>query len=383
MPTISGDPLQLLEALERVRPAFQALSSRKLAAAWRKFLEAIPSLGQDQQLAASCSLSPPAFAAGLEAMIATVASPAACELLETRQRAGSGPLVAILPKSPPGLALQVLLPALALRRPVLFKSASAEQTLTPLLLEALGATLPELRPAFAVASWKGGDRAIEDSVFAAAGRVIAYGSGATLADLGARLGTKLVAHGPKISLAIVGRSVDPAAIAPFLARDIALFDQRGCLSIQAIFTAGDPNALADELATALLALAELWPPGPDQPWSQIHQLRNVALMRGCYVGPRSIEAGTIILEDAATPEPSPGGRLVRLYPRELADLPAQLRPWRGLIQGVALAGDDAWALAPALTDLGASHLAAPGALQTPDLATWRNGGLSVLDTLAP
>ena len=79
--------------------------------------------------------------------------------------------------------------------------------------------------------------------------------------------------------------------------------------------------------------------------------------------------------------PSPGLRTVRIHPLAGLDaLPALLAPWSGLLQGAALAGDDAWRLAPALQAAGVSRLADPGELQSPD-ALWHNGGRDPLAAL--
>ncbi|NIP95626.1 MAG: acyl-CoA reductase, partial [Akkermansiaceae bacterium] len=47
---------------------------------------------------------------------------------------------------------------------------------------------------------------------------------------------RLLPHGQKLSIAVV--SGDAAAAAPLAARDISLFDQRGCLSIHDVYLAG-------------------------------------------------------------------------------------------------------------------------------------------------
>ena len=77
----------------------------------------------------------------------------------------------------------------------------------------------------------------------------------------------------------------------------------------------------------------------------------------------------------------PGLRTVRVHPlADLAALPALLAPWRGRLQGAALAGDAAWALAVPLAELGISRCAAPGKLQSPG-ALWHNGGVHPLEVL--
>ena len=53
-----------------------------------------------------------------------------------------------------------------------------------------------------------------------------------------------------LALAVIGSSSDPAQVADGLSRDIALFDQRGCLSVGAVYTAGDPELLARRLEDA-------------------------------------------------------------------------------------------------------------------------------------
>jgi hypothetical protein len=80
--------------------------------------------------------------------------------------------------------------------------------------------------------------------------------------------------------------------------------------------------------------------------------------------------------------PSPGLRTVRIHPLpDLGRLPEVLASWGWKLQGAALAGEDAWRLAPALAGLGIYRCAAPGELQSPDV-TWHNGGIHPLRALA-
>ena len=196
----------------------------------------------------------------------------------------------------------------------------------------------------------------------------------------------MIGYGPKTSLAVVGREIDPgglADVAEGLARDVALFDQRGCLSVAAVYTAGDAEALASHLESSLDALARLWPPGPADPAVQatVQQIRLEAEMRGLRPPRLPLSAGTVLVDPDPTFRPSPGLRTVRIHPLpDLERLPALLAPWRGRLQGAALAGEDAWKLGPELGDLGVSRCAAPGDLQSPD-ARWHNGGIDPLEVL--
>ena len=104
-------------------------------------------------------------------------------------------------------------------------------------------------------------------------------------------------------------------------------------------------------------------------------------MRGLRRSALPVLAGTVLVDPDPVFRPSPGLRTVRIH--QLADLgrlPEVLAPWKGRLQGAALAGEDAWRLVPALADLGISRCAAPGDLQSPDV-TWHNGGLHPIRAL--
>ncbi len=190
-------------------------------------------------------------------------------------------------------------------------------------------------------------------------------------------------YGPKTSLAVVMDDAAAEGLARRLARDIALFDQRGCLSVAAIYTTGDAESLAVRLEEALAELALRWPPGPPDPAtvSAVQQMRLETEMRGLRRSTLPVLAGTVLVDPDLAFRPSPGLRTVRIH--ALADfgrLPDVLAPWKGRLQGAALAGEDAWRLAPALAHLGISRCAAPGELQSPDV-TWHNGGIHPLRSL--
>jgi hypothetical protein len=213
--------------------------------------------------------------------------------------------------------------------------------------------------------------------------VLAYGEDKALEDLERRAPGKVIGYGPKTSLAVIGSGVDPRDAAEALARDIALFDQRGCLSVTAVYTAGDPRALGERLGLALFDMARRWPPGPAARTlsAAVQHLRLEAEMRGLWHTDMHIRQGTVIVDPNPELRPSPGLRTVRVHPLEdLSLLPGLLEPWRGRLQGAALAGEDAWALESRLADLGISRCAPPGELQSPD-ATWHNGGINPLKAL--
>lgn len=68
-----------------------------------------------------------------------------------------------------------------------------------------------------------------------------YGSDETISTILANLpeGVLVRAHGTGLGLAIVGANDDVGVVAEALARDIGIFDQRGCLSPRFVFVEGD------------------------------------------------------------------------------------------------------------------------------------------------
>lgn len=373
-----------MHRLRASEAGLRAIPSAGLLTAWGETVEAFLDPGSperralDPDLARLTRLSHEGLAAALEAVLGGVRTGPAAALLAEAEilPAGGGPVLVILASNLPALAVQPLWPALALRRPILLKSPSAEPLFVPAFLAALVRREPRLEPAVAAAVWTGGDERLEAPVLAGAGTVIAYGDEPALAGLRRRVPGKLVEYGPKTSLAVVSEldSIEG------LARDIALFDQRGCLSVAAIYTTCDPEELAVRLEEAL---ARLWPSGPADPaaLSSVQQMRLEAEMRGLRPSMLPIASGTVLVEPEPAFRPSPGLRTVRIHPvTDLGRLPDVLVPWRGKLQGAALAGEDAWRLAPALAGLGISRCAMPGELQSPDV-TWHNGGIHPLRAL--
>ncbi len=401
-------------SLARTGPgSLDALGTEGLLTAWNQAIEALrcPQSPDGRiletgalrsRLETTSGLSSAGLDAALEVVLMGVApGPSESLVAEARRRTRRRGLVALVVASNiPALAVQPLLPALALGHPVLIKSPSAEPDFAPALARALKHFAPELGDAVGAVTWKGGDRHAEAAVFPHCSHLLAYGDAHTLADLTSRLAPpreatrhggslavqpapKLLGFGPKLSLAIVDAHCDPSTVADGLATDIALFDQRGCLSVQAIYTAGDPSALAHALAGSLRERARVWPPGRPELASltAVQALRAVAAMKGLEMPSLSVNEGTVIIEPDPRLRTSPGLRTVRIHPLDtLSDVPSLLASWRDRLQGAALGGDHAWALAPALERLGISRCAQPGTLQDVD-TSWHNGGRSPLDLL--
>lgn len=126
-----------------------------------------------------------------------------------------------------------------------------------------------------VAAWEGPREAAWGLVPAAQG-VLAFGPDGALEDLDARLppGLPRSLHGHRVSASVLSGHPDRAID---LARDLTLYDTRGCMSPVVTFVLGD----VDPLAAALHAHLHRWPwdRGPLTPLEGTEWRRRLALGR--------------------------------------------------------------------------------------------------------
>lgn len=376
----------------RGRRALTALPLERRLDLWEETVAAFLEPGSPERsallprLLASSRLSPEGLTEGLELVLGGASGRAAREMA---RRAAALPAATrdtlagvVLAGNIPGLAAQSLLPALLLGRPLLLKSASAEPWFAPAIVAALVAREPSLADAFAAVAFAGDDSAALAAAFDEVDPLLAYGGAPAVASLAARFGERLVAHGPKASVAFVGAGVDLVGTARGLARDIALFDQRGCLSVQAVYVEGDAEELAAALAWALELESARLPHGPIDAATAaaVQQLRATTDLQrgGSSARQPELAVGTVLVESETFFRPVPGLRTVRVHGvSDLRDALPALEPWRGRLQGAALAGPSADALSDTLPLLGFSRLAAAGELQSADVS-WANGGIDPL-----
>ena len=376
----------------RGRRALTALPLERRLDLWEETVAAFLEPGSPERsallprLLASSRLSPEGLTEGLELVLGGASGRAATEMA---RRAAALPAATrdtlagvVLAGNIPGLAAQSLLPALLLGRPLLLKSASAEPWFAPAIVAALVAREPSLADAFAAVAFAGDDSAALAAAFDEVDPLLAYGGAPAVTSLAARFGERLVAHGPKASVAFVGAGVDLVGTARGLARDIALFDQRGCLSVQAVYVEGDAEELAAALAWALELESARLPHGPIDAATAaaVQQLRATTDLQrgGSSARQPELAVGTVLVESETFFRPVPGLRTVRVHGvSDLRDALPALEPWRGRLQGAALAGPSADALSDTLPLLGFSRLAAAGELQSADVS-WANGGIDPL-----
>ena len=309
-----------------------------------------------------------------------------------RDRPVPGPwLLAILAGRVPALAANVVLSALAARVPVVLKPAGLEPSFATALARATPAAAPALANAVGLLDAPSGSPALRDAV-ARAPLCLAYGADATIdAVRAARPGLPTLAGGHRESAVIVFReALAPHAIrrlAAAIARDVAIYDQSGCLSPQAVLVEDGgtvaPAAFARALADALARVARDLSPAP-LPLADAAAVRLFAqearLLARASGGRVLPDAGPVpplvAFEPALGMRPGPGFRTVQVLPfAGRPDLNRLLSPLAGRVQGLALAGPrarlaDALAAHPAFA---APYVCAPGRLQSPP-AGWAENG---------
>ena len=312
--------------------------------------------------------------------------------------AGFDTSAVLLAGSLPLPTLPAVIAPLALRSPVLVKSAARDPVTAPLVAESLAAIDPELGRCMRTVAFPGSDEACTRALLEA-DCVVANGSDATMAAVAARVHPprRFVPYGHRLSVAALGPDATGgsalAAAAGALSRDVALWDQLGCLSpITVLVSSSDPAgcpAVAEALADALADVEQCWPRGEVEAATAavIAEERSLAEMRAATGKAVHLHAGaawTVVCEDNAALRPAPLHRFVRVQPvRDEAALLEALRPLGPHLAAVALAGfsDRTDAMARALARLGASRVCPPGALQTPPLA-WRRDNRGVFLPLA-
>jgi len=367
----------------RDRPLERTVAALVAAAArWRDDGVLAARLPEEARLA-------PAMVAAVMPLAAGALEPDAMGVLVEREHgpgalrrgAPDGPAVVahVLASNVPALALPAIALGCLAGAAVVVKSGRHDTASAPAFVRALAAADPDLADTVVAAYWPGGDRPREEAALRRADVVVASGGADAVAALAARSRTRLVAHGPRWSVAAVG-DADPEAAAAALARDVALYEQRGCLSPHAVWVAGDARGFAARLARALDAVAaELPPIGADVAG---RAARRVLLDEAewtpgaaAWSGP----GGAVVYDPEPAFRPTCALRTIRVHPLPApAALPALLPP--GAIECVGLAGVDAAPLAPALRARGVARVCALGRMQMPRL-TWPCGQAAPLGAL--
>ncbi len=197
--------------------------------------------------------------------------------------------------------------------------------------------------------------------------VFAYGRDETLSALAESLphGVLLHGHGDGFSIALAGSDADPTSVAEKLALDIALFDQRGCLSPRALLVVGrEAKPFAQALASALEAFERRVPLGTLSPEERaaVTNFRDSMTFSAALL---TAGSGFVSFEENAERLLiAPVGR--NCHVAGCADPLALLESQRAALTSVGLAGASALR-EPIAAALPGARLTAIGELQTPPL----------------
>jgi len=306
---------------------------------------------------------------------------------------GAPDLIAhVLPGNLAGLAAIPVALSLSLKSAALVKAASGDRIFPLLWARSIGEVDPELGACVAACYWPGGDRSCEEVAFAAADLVVASGEDASIEDIRARCRGRFIGHGHRFSFAVLTREVlsDEAKLevaADALALDVALWDQRGCLSPQVCFIEGtfdEARRFGSRLAVAFARQARLLPPRrlsfeeqvavrrfrDEAEWEKIAGRR-----RELFAPDRTLD-WSIVVEDEARFRPTPLGRSLRVLPvADVGAIAAAVRPLRRFLQaaGIASTASRMKDIERIVIRAGVPHVALLGELQKPELS-WRQGG---------
>jgi len=333
--------------------------------------------------------SAPMIRHALPTMIEPLRAPSLADLVlrEAGERRAPPLILHVLPGNLPALAAIPTALSLAVGAAALLKPGHGDRVFPALFIASIAARDPDLAACVAAPYWSGGDRACED-VALAADLTVAAGDDASIADLARRARGRFIGHGHRISFAVVTRAqADDPANAAALALDVAIWDQRGCLSPQLCFVEGDRDhatALAARVADQLAQLAVSLPPARASVSERlsIRKLRDESEWetfdgeRASLLAAADELAGTVVVEPRPAFRPSPLGRSLRVMPvASFEALGEILRPHRGVLEGAGLAAEpERWAALAASLEVCGVHLVSPlGAMQRPPLA-WRQGG---------
>ncbi len=412
-------PRQVAETADRLRDTRARLATRStadviaaLGAAGARFLDPADPLRVEalERLPEASGLSPAMCVAVLDGMAAdwtaerltalVTAELGSLAALDGFVRSGARSVMAVGPAlcvqivagGVPGVGVTALLRSLVVKGPTLLKPGRGDVVLPRLFVRALAGVDPSFAEAVAVMYWPGGSREHEDAALARADVVTVYGSDETVRDLRARtpVTATFVPYHHRVSVGVVGRDALAAIVVERTADEVveavALFDQHGCVSPQAIYVeeggACSPPEFTDRLASALADLEHRLPGGrlDAAASSTLQQARGTAELLaatgGGWVRHGHAAPWTVVFETAGALLGPTAGRWVRVRPIEdVAELPGLLAPMGAHLQTVGAAGlgDRLETVARALGEVGASRIVPFDSVAFPP-AWWHHDG---------
>jgi hypothetical protein len=325
------------------------------------------------------------------------------ELQGRRRSLAAGPelLVHVTAGNLPVPAMMSIVLGLLVRSAQFLKCASGQSYLPRLFAHSLYAIEPKVGSCLEIAEWPGGSLPLEEALFSQAQCVTATGTNETLAQIKTRLpgSTRFLGYGHRVSLGYVtrerlGRS-DARQMANAAARDVAAWDQCGCLSphVYYVETGGSvsPEEFAELLAGELARLEERAPRRrlAVQEAAMIASLRAGFELRAAYAHETRVwqspasTAWTVVFEQDPRFQFSCLNRFLFVKPTPgLDEAIHACAAIDGQVSTVALGacGERASELANRLAQWGVARVCPPGRMQQPPLG-WRHDGRPALADL--
>ena len=276
-------------------------------------------------------------------------------------RLGPEVILQVLAGNVAGLAIPATLEALLARSAVLLKPASDDPVTPVLLKESLDRAAPRLGEVVAVAGGAGRGNThtgtatgeigpvpthgLDEELLESADLVVASGGEEMAAELPGRVRSPLLLYGPKISVGLVGADWTNATDAWWeeCAREIVLWDQRGCLSPRVLFVAGDRAGFAERLARAMVLWQERWPARPRAAGdaAAVHGFRaryEMADGRGAGILAPPDTSWTVVWDEDVSLAVGPPARVVRVAPlADTDEMETLLCAARDQVQGAGVA----------------------------------------------
>ncbi len=325
------------------------------------------------------------------------------ELRSRRSAVATGPelLVQITAGNvPPPTLMSIVLGFLA-RSAQFLKCARHTSLLPRLFAHSIYAVEPKLASCLEIAEWPGGTSNLEDVLFDQADCVTATGRDETLTAIQQRLPrrTRFLGYGHRVSFGFIAREAlsryHAREIAAAAARDVASWDQLGCLSPHAFYTehgaSVTPELFAQMLAEALASIETTQPRGTLTPEAAatvanrraLYQVRAANLNDTLLWCSPAATAWTVVCEADPRFEFSCLHRFV--YVKGVANLADALQG-AAAVQGntstvsLAAIGQRAQEIALELARWGVTRVCPVGQMQDPPLC-WRHDGRPTLGDL--
>ncbi len=374
-------------AVEFIRPpageARAALIARG-AAQWRDSSSAVRT--HARRALAGGAWSAPAVEAALDNVLWDLDETRAAELVAQTPELRSGTTVlVVLPGNIIGPAIQSAFCAAVAGARAILKAPSSEPDIARIVAEQFAHLGPPLAGSVETRSWAGGDLDAEAAALAGVERLIVFGEDETIRQISARAddAVAIIGYGESYSIGFVPGGSDLAQAAEAAARDVCLFDQRGCMSPQSIYIEGDRGRsvlFAHALARALDALSRILPCAPLQPGEAtlvsdfVRQMNAVAIealphgLDTVLRGPArdGVPGYCVSAEAFGQPTCAGFGRLVSVKPcPDARDVVAQLKHYGRAVESIGVAAGTTDKDLTALRASGALRLCTLGEMQRP------------------